>query len=145
MTRPRRLAAPLLALALLAGCAASPGPEDFDRRMSAYVGRPEADLVAGLGVPSRTYEAEGRRLLAFEFTSTAASPAIVPGLGLGLGFGGGGFGRGGGVGVGTGLGLGFGGYGAAPVATCSVTFELREGRVSSFERRGEGCASVTAA
>ena len=91
-------------------------------------------------MPSRTYEVEGRRLLAFEFSGAASSPGIVPGLGLGLGVGS----FGGGVGIGTGLGFGLGGYGAAPVATCSVTFELREGRVSGFDRRGEGCGSVAA-
>ncbi len=143
MTRIRRFTAPLPALILLAACAATAGPEDLDRRMSAYVGRPEADLVAGLGVPSRTYEAQGRRLLAYEFGGTATSPAIVPGLGLGLGFGSGGFG-GGGPGIGTGLGFGLGGYGGAPVATCSVTFELREDRVLGFDRRGDGCADVSA-
>ena len=143
MTRMSRLALPAV-LALLSACAFTAGPEDFDRRMSTYVGRPEAELVAGLGVPSRAHEVEGRRLLAYEFSGAASSPGIVPGLGLGLGVGSFGGGRGGGVGIGTGLGFGLGGYGAAPVATCSVTFELREGRVSSFDRRGEGCGGVAA-
>ena len=49
---------------------------DFDRRMSTYVGRLEAELVAGLGVPSRAHEVEGRRLLAYEFSGAASSPGV---------------------------------------------------------------------
>ena len=135
MNAATRRAAPLLLL-LLAGACASGSPEEFDRRMGTYVGRPEADLVSGLGVPNRTYEAEGRRLLQYEFARPSATPAITPSIGLGFGN----FGWGGGWGLGTGLGFGLGGYGSPP-AVCAVVFETREGQVTGFNRRGDGCVA----
>jgi len=108
----------------------------FDERMSTYVGRSELDLVSGLGVPSRVYDdPSGPRFLQYDFASPAPGPSVVPMLGFGFGS----FGSG--VGVGTGLGLGFGAYGAPGWLDCSVTFELRDGRVLGFSRRGEGCTA----
>ena len=123
----------LAALALLGACA-SGTPEAFDQRMTTYVGRSEAELVAGLGVPSRSYEADGRRLLQWDFLRQSPGPAIYPSIGLGFGS----FGWGGrGVGVGTGLGAGLGG--ASPPRGCSVVFEVRQGTVQGFNRNGPGC------
>ena len=111
--------------------------------MTAYLGRSEAELVGGLGVPSRTYDApDGRRLLQYDFAGSAPRPSVVPSVGLGFG-GFGGFG--GGVGIGTGLGLGFGGYGRPAVMDCSAIFEVRNGRVLTFSRRGEGCTAPVVA
>lgn len=124
----------LLILGLLAGCA-SASPEEFDRRMAGYVGRPEADLIAGLGVPQRTYDGDGRRLLHYDLSRPSRSPAIWPSIGLGVGSGG--WGRG--VGVGTGVGLGFGGYGGG-IEPCAVVFETRDGQVQGFNRNGPGSA-----
>jgi hypothetical protein len=125
----------LAALTLLGACA-SRTPEAFDQRMTTYVGRPEAELVAGLGVPSRSYEADGRRLLQWDFLRQSSAPAIYPSIGLGFGS----FGWGGrGVGVGTGVGAGLGG--ASPQRGCSVVFEVREGRVQGFNRNGPGCVA----
>lgn len=122
-----------------AGCTAASTVEAFDRRMATYLGRSEADLVGGLGVPSRTYDApDGRRLLQYDFAGSAPRPSVVPSVGLGFG------GFGGGVGIGTGLGLGFGGYGRPGVVDCSAIFELRDGRVLTFNRRGEGCTAPVA-
>jgi hypothetical protein len=69
----------LAALSLLGACA-SRTPEAFDQRMTSYIGRPEAALAAGLGVPSRSYEADGRRLLEWDFMqqSSGPSPAVSP-------------------------------------------------------------------
>jgi hypothetical protein len=128
---PSRLAA----LALLGACA-SGTPEAFDQRMTTYVGRSEAELVAGLGVPSRSYEADGRRLLQWDFLRQSSAPAIYPSIGLGFGS----FGWGGrGVGVGTGVGAGLGG--ASAPRGCSVVFEVREGTVQGFSRNGPGCVA----
>lgn len=74
----------LAALALLGACA-SRTPEAFDQRMTTFIGRPEAELVAGLGVPSRSYEADGRRLLQWDFLQQSSAPAIYPSIGLGFG------------------------------------------------------------
>ena len=108
--------------------------------MAAYIGRSEAELVGGLGVPSRTYDTpDGRRLLQYDFATPAPRPAVVPSLGFGIG------GFGGGVGIGTGLGVALGGYGGSATADCSAIFELRDGRVLTFTRRGEGCTAPAAA
>ncbi|MDO9708986.1 hypothetical protein [Paracraurococcus lichenis] len=136
MLRPRSI--PILAmLALLGACGDSRTPQAFDQRMTAYVGRPEAELVAGLGVPSRTYDADGRRLLQWDFLQPGAGPAVYPSIGLG--FGGFSFGRGGGSGFGLGTGVGVPLGGAAPPQGCSVVFETRGGTVQGYNRNGPGC------
>jgi hypothetical protein len=89
-------------------------------------------VVTGLGVPSRTYEGDGRRLLQYEFARPSSAPAILPGVGIGFG--------GGGVGIGTGLGVGIGGYGA-PANICVLVLESRDGRITSFNRQGRGCVA----
>ncbi len=123
----------LVLLPLLLAACSSGTTAEFDRRIGTYVGRPEADVVANLGVPSRTYEGDGRRLLQYEFARPSSRPAVFPSIGLGFG----GFGSG--VGVGTGLGLGFGGGGADG---CVLVFESREGRITSFNRNGPGCVAT---
>ncbi|MGG5811785.1 hypothetical protein [Falsiroseomonas sp. CW058] len=116
--RPAFLALPLL----LAACAQGP---TLGERLSTLVGRSEGDLVAALGVPVRTHEADGRRFLQFEQRRAVAvsqpgfdRPFFTP----------------------------YGprwGYVPAPpayaVVGCDITFALREGRVESFTFRGEGC------
>jgi hypothetical protein len=131
MSCTRRLILASLSLALVAGCATGT-TEEFDRRIATYVGRTEAEVVAGLGVPSRTYEGDGRRLLQYEFARPSSAPAILPGIGIGFGSGG--------VGIGTGLGVGFGGYGAS-ADTCVLVLESRDGRITSFNRQGRGCVA----
>ncbi|MFC3123710.1 hypothetical protein ACFOD4_01445 [Pseudoroseomonas globiformis] len=126
--------ASILGIGLLTGCASE--GSGFDRRMATYVGEPEITLVNSLGVPNRVYEGEGRRYLQYDFTGLAAPVSSGPSFGLGVG--GGNFGYGSGIGVGTGIGFGFGG-GASEPMPCQVTFEMREGRVLDFERRGGGC------
>ena len=136
----RPLATLTLALGILAGCARAT-PEAFNVQMASLVGRSEADLVAALGVPERTYEAEGRRFLQFEnrrLVSYPSAPFYGPGYG---GFGCGGFG-------GRRFGSAFGGYyggGFAPTVetrACDVTFELRAGRVAGFTARGNDCVAT---
>lgn len=137
MPRARRLL-PVILLILATACSTG-SPAEFDRRMATWVGHPEAEVVNALGVPTRTYEGDGRRLLQYEFARPSSTPAIFPSIGLGYRSGGWGW-HGGGWGVGTGLGLGFGGYGAAP-AGCVLVFEVRDGRVTSFGRNGPGCVA----
>ena len=126
---------PAAVLALLAACAPSRTPEAFDQRVEPWIGRPEGELVAGLGVPSRTYEAEGRRLLQYDILQPSPTPVVYPSIGLGFGS----LGWGSGVGVGTGVGLGFGG--PAPLQGCALVFEVREGIVQGYQRHGPGCVA----
>lgn len=134
MPHPFRLSV-LLGCVLVASACSSGTTQEFDRRAASFVGRPEADLVAGFGVPSRTYDGDGRRLLQYELATPSATPAIRPSIGLGFGS------WGSGVGVGT--GLGFGGYGA-PAALCVLVFESREGQIAGFSRNGPGCVAKPA-
>ena len=144
MRRAPHLSALFLLALWIAGCTATSTVEAFDQRMVAYLGRSETDLVGGLGVPSRTYDApDGRRLLQYDFAGSAPRPSVVPSVGLGFGnFGFGGFGRG--VGIGTGLGVTLGGYGQPATVDCAAIFEVRDGRVLTYTRRGEGCAAPVA-
>jgi hypothetical protein len=136
MLRPVLLL-PLLLPLLLAACGSAGTTAEFDRRIGTYVGRPEAEVVANLGVPNRTYEADGRRLLQYEFARPSSRPAVFPSIGLGFGS------FGGGVGVGTGLGLGLGGYGGGAEG-CVLVFESRDGRIAGFNRNGPGCTATAA-
>lgn len=116
-----RRAALLIAL-LPVACAQGP---TLDQRLSTFVNRTEGDVVAELGVPTRTHEADGRRFLQYERRRTVAF--TEPGLyrpwygpwGPRMG------------------------YVPAPpsyaVLGCDITFALRHGRVESFTFRGEGC------
>lgn len=109
----------ILALPLvLAACAQGP---TLEQRLATFIGQREGDLVASLGVPTRTYEADGRRFLQFEQQRLV----VIPGDPWNYGW-----------------------YGMrrpwavpstyAPVR-CDITFILREGRVESFSARGDGC------
>ncbi len=112
----------LLPALFLAACAQGP---TLDQRLSTFIGRSEGDLVSTLGVPVRTYEAEGRRFLQFEQRRSVAiagapyypGPYHSP--------------------------WGPRWYAPAPpsyaVVGCDITFALRDGRVESFTFRGEGC------
>jgi hypothetical protein len=122
-----------LAVALMAACTRAT-PEAFDARMRGFVGGPEAEVVAALGVPNRSLEADGRRLLQYDIAAPAPGPTITPVLGAGVGS----IGWGGGYGAGAGVGIGFGAGIPQPPA-CTLTFEARDGRVTGFDRAGPGC------
>lgn len=129
MTRP--LLAALAALSLTA-CATREG---FEARQAALVGRSEAELVATLGVPARTYDVEGRRFLQYEDRRLVSTGGAYPFAGFGYGLGRRGFGYG--------LGLGFGtGYPLVETRGCDTTFELRGGRVVGFAARGNACVAT---
>jgi hypothetical protein len=124
LRHPPRL--PLLALMLvapmLAGCAQGP---TLQERLQRHVGQSELELVTALGVPVRTYDVEGRRFLQYEQRRTVfyAEPAAFRPPAYGP------------------WGPRWGWSPAAVPATveCDVTFELREGRVTGFSYRGQGC------
>ncbi len=101
---------------LIAACATGP---TLAQRLSVFIGLPEVDLVAGLGVPLRSFDGDGRRFLEFEQRRLLSVPEPYVG----------GFGRRGGF---------YGGTTYTNV-TCSITFALRDGRAESFTFRGDGC------
>lgn len=116
---------PLL-LAALTGCAPA-----FDRPafLATLVGQPEAEVVRRLGVPSRTYEADGRKFLAYSErrSELIGGGPFFGGFGFGSGFGGSGF-----------------GYSAAFPAEiierdCETTIEVGGGRVVAWSLRGNAC------
>lgn len=104
----------LLALPLLlAACAVGPS---FPERLAGFVGMPEAELVARLGVPDRAAEVQGRRFA----TYATQRDDLVP--------------------------TGWAGYGFRrwPVDSvvrtrCEVTFEVTGGTVRAASFRGDGC------
>lgn len=109
----------ILCAALLAGCAPA-----FDRPafLATFVGQPEDELVRRLGVPSRTFEANGRKFLAY----AERRSEIIP---VGAGFGGYGY-----------FGPSFG-YIPSEVIdrSCETTFEVANGRVLTWLLRGNAC------
>lgn len=44
-----------------------------------------ADVVASLGLPNRTYDVDGRRLLQYEFAHSSSTTAIFSIISLGFG------------------------------------------------------------
>lgn len=116
----RSLLTTALAALALSACATREG---FDARTSALVGRSEVDLVAALGVPARTYDAEGRRFLQYEERRLITYPGS-PGF----------YGR-----YGRYLGGGF--PPSVETRACDLTFELRDGRVVGFNARGNNCVA----
>lgn len=116
----RRLLTLGLLLPLL-GCmpAISPRHVAF---LNSLIGRSEADLVRAVGVPTRTYEAGGHKFLAYDRGSRAIYPDPVAPYPWGWGWG--------------------YGYGVFPEVVdyhCETTFEIAEGRVLTWARRGNAC------
>jgi hypothetical protein len=97
---------------LLQGCATREG---FEARMHQYVGKPEADLIASLGVPVRSFQVGNRSFVQYERRLVTAD--ALPGWGWG-----------GGVSVQT--------------WQCDTTFEIVDGRVASFTSRGNDCIAT---
>ncbi len=116
---------PVLCAAMLAACAPA-----FDRPafLAGFVGQPDTEVVRRLGVPSRTYEADGHRFLAY---AEHRSEILSTGTGFG------GFDQFGAFGY-FGPGLGFS---SAEVIdrTCETTFEVVNGRVANWSLRGNAC------
>ncbi len=101
-------------------------PYALQRRQAAlavWVGQSEADLVRRFGVPARTYEAAGRRFLAYDEGSTQIVPAFEPGYPYGFGW------------------QGYGGGFPSEVVqrVCETTFEVAGGRVAGYSLRGNAC------
>ena len=120
----RPILAALVAMPVLAGCNASPPPSP-PPVAGQMIGQNEVDLVRQMGVPTRAFEADGHRFLAY----LTRRVDITPGTGPWAPF----WGRWGG-----------GSYGpdVPPEVvdyTCETTFEISGGKVQSFQRRGNAC------
>lgn len=105
---------PRLAPALLLLLAACVGPS-FTERLAPFIGLPEAELVARLGVPDRAAEVQGRRFV----TYALQRDTLVP----------------------SGFGLGWRRFPVDQVvrSACEVTFEVTGGSVRGASHRGDGC------
>ena len=114
----RRLIGACLLAVGAAGCATGP---TLEQRLLPFIGQAEGDVVAALGVPERTYEADNRKFLTFEERRSyivAGDPLLYRGYSR------------------------FGPVFTPPgyiVRTCEITFTLRQGRAESFTFRGDGC------
>jgi len=108
----------------LAGCA-YPSPR-LVAQLDGLRGKPEAELIKEMGVPSRTYDSSGHRFLAYSQTrydTIPGSPAFYP-YGWGWGY--------------------YGGFagGFPPEIVrrdCEITFDLMGGVVQSYALRGNDC------
>lgn len=110
------IALPILALA---GCVQPPpGPNPF---LQAQIGKPELQLVHDLGVPSRSYETDGHKFLAYE-SSTQWADYWGPGWGPGWRHWG-----------------GWGGPEEIVTNKCETTFDLVDDRVIGYQQHGTGC------
>jgi hypothetical protein len=108
----------------LAGCATTPpGPNPL---LQAQIGKTEIQLVRDLGVPNRTYKANGIKFVAYEHSYQWADNWG------GGGWYGGRWGRWGGWG---------GDWGPTDIytVTCETAFEITGGVVTSYEFHGDGC------
>lgn len=119
----RRVLAVVLA-AMLAACGNTLAQRQA--ALAPLVGQSEADLVRRLGVPTQTYEAGGRRFLAYTQTETAVIPGSYGPPPWGP--------------WGPGWGWGWGGSPPQVVqSTCETVFEVTDGRVVAFSLHGSAC------
>lgn len=110
---------PLLAL-VVAACADPAAIARHQARLNAHIGQTETDLVRELGVPTRSFEADGHRFLSY----VATHLDIWPGGPVYR------FGR-----------FGYGGGFPPQIVQwrCDTTFELMGGRVIAWKQRGNNC------
>jgi hypothetical protein len=115
----------LAVLLALAGCAYDPAARIA--RFQPFVGQPVSMLVASLGVPSRTYEADGIQFLAYterRIDYIPAAPLYGPGYGWPYGP----------------MGYPYGGLPPQVIDwVCETTFQVVQDRVQSFTFRGNAC------
>ena len=115
----------LFFLALLSGCAATPG--DIQSARDSWHGASYDEVVARWGAPNRhTTLADGGYVYAWESTGTAPGGRLFPSIGI--------FGGSGGVGVGTGVTVG---PGSGEPVRCDRTLIFRDARVAQQTWQGD--------
>ncbi len=109
----------ILCAVLLAACTPAIDRPAF---LASFIGQPGTEVVRRLGVPSRTYEADGHQFLAY---AEHRSEVLSTGTDLG------GFGF---------FGPRFG-FSSSEVIDrgCETTFEVVNGRVATWALRGNAC------
>ena len=120
----RPLFAALIAVPLLAGCA-TPPPVDRQAEANKLVGQPEAEVVRQMGVPTRAFDADGYRFLAYLEHRVDVTPGRGPWAPFWGWWGGGSYGP-----------------DVAPAVMnydCETTFEISGGKVQTFTLRGNAC------
>ncbi|MBS0562767.1 MAG: hypothetical protein JSR21_22175 [Proteobacteria bacterium] len=109
----------------LSGCATGPTRA---QAMQTYIGQPVTVLIAGMGVPNRTFDANGVRFLAYDEQQIDVVPGSygAPIWGVGPGFPG-------------------WGWGPPPMPpsivtwSCQTTFQVQDDIVRAFTLRGNAC------
>ena len=111
----------LLGLVSLAGCAVGVPRQEI---LNALVGQPESEAVRVLGVPNRSFQANGHTFLAFDerrLSYVPAAPAFGPWGSFGYGY----------------------GYYIPPTIPverrCETTLDVVGGRVVSWSLQGDAC------
>ena len=114
------------AAAILGVCGCGNRLAERQAALAPLVGRSEADLVRSLGVPQRTFDADGHRFLAYVDTQTAVIPGTYGPPPWGF------------WGPGSAWALG-----ATPPqvieSVCETTFEIFGAKVIGFSLHGGGC------
>ena len=130
--RLKSIVCPLLAVAVLTGCASSLGEQATQARTS-LIGLSKPDLLSCAGVPQRSVVVNGTEYLTYVSQSLDTRPGTV---GVGVGWGVHSRHR-----VGTGFGFGYPLVaGFAETRTCEATFTVDNGRVSGVNYVGDGAA-----
>lgn len=111
----------LLTALLLAGCATGPS---LQTRMISYIGAPESQLIATLGVPDRQITVGGVSYLAYVRSRAQVAPTPVYGFGPWGGW-----------------GPGFATTMPAPIQvwSCETTFAVKDGKVANVTFKGNDC------
>ncbi|CAH2604182.1 conserved protein of unknown function [Rhodovastum atsumiense] len=119
----RRAGCVVLILALLGGCVDRLA--ERQAFLASLIGKTEPELVQVIGVPTRAIDTGGQRFLAYTETrlDVIPGPGPIP------------WGRPGWYGP-----WGYGGFPTEIVArVCETTFEIVDGRVRSYQLRGNAC------
>lgn len=121
---PMKVLVGLIGATLLAGCATR---EDFEIKLNGWLGTSEATLVAAWGPPSRFYETTDIRFLTYSNDRMAILPGSSPSYQTSM------------IG-GMAYSTPIGGYGPLAIQlSCTITFEIRDGRVANWRYQGNNC------
>lgn len=108
----------VFAAALLAGCTG--GLAERQAELTQWVGQPETQLVAAMGVPRRTYDSGAMKFLTYQDVRIERQPSgdfyFGPGPAAPTGF-----------------------WDGTTALVCDTTFAVSGGVVKGFSLRGNGC------